>query len=133
MKNSEIERELRALVIISSVRFAGNMTLAMHKNKKMLTEALTELNETRTVMCKQYAEKDEKGEAKIVDGPNGKVWDMTPENKAAYDKEFIELLDSGAGIILEEYNFTQVMAELVIRKTPEISMDEIEIINGLVN
>lgn len=129
MKNKDVYPKLLALATVTSVRFPGDTALSMIKNKKTLMAVYGELEVLRTAILEKHAEKDDAGVPKKLEEGG---YDISVENTVLCNDEYRALMDENAGVILMHYKFTQPMADMVIRKTPEISMDEIEVINGLV-
>ena len=94
--------QLKSLTeFINSLTFnTGSAHIAQARIVTLMTNKYKELDEDRIELVNQYANKDDNGDAVILD--NGTA-DMTEDNHAKFNDDFKELFDSDTVIDLTEY------------------------------
>ena len=94
--------QLKSLTeFINSLTFnTGSAHIAQARIVTLMTNKYKELDEDRIELVNQYANKDDNGDAVILD--NGTA-DMTEDNHAKFNDEYKELFDSDTVIDLTEY------------------------------
>ena len=94
--------QLKSLTeFINSLTFnTGSAHIAQARIVTLMTNKYKELDEDRIELVTQYANKDDNGDAVILD--NGTA-DMTEDNHAKFNDEYKELFDSDTVIDLTEY------------------------------
>ena len=105
----EVRDHYLALAEMADLALPAKLGYAVARNLKRLEREVKNIDKTRENLCKQYANKDQDGEAKLIDSiVNGKKvqeYDMTPENKREYVKEYEEFLDSEVEVDIRKVNF----------------------------
>ena len=94
--------QLKSLTeFINSLTFnTGSAHIAQARIVTLMTNKYKELDEDRIELVNQYANKDDNGDAVILD--NGTA-DMTEDNYSKFNDEYKELFDSDTVIDLTEY------------------------------
>ncbi|WP_373758303.1 DUF1617 family protein [Jeotgalibaca porci] len=94
--------QLKSLTeFINSLTFnTGSAHIAQARIVTLMTNKYKELDEDRIELVNQYANKDDNGDAVILD--NGTA-DMTEDNHAKFNDEYKELFDSDTVIDLTEH------------------------------
>ena len=102
MKLTLKNNQLKSLTeFINSLTFnTGSAHIAQARIVTLMTNKYKELDEDRIELVNQYANKDDNGDAVILD--NGTA-DMTEDNHAKFNDEYKELFDSDTVIDLTEY------------------------------
>lgn len=102
MKLTLKNNQLKSLTeFINSLTFnTGSAHIAQARIVILMTNKYKELDEDRIELVNQYANKDDNGDAVILD--NGTA-DMTEDNHAKFNDEYKELFDSDTVIDLTEY------------------------------
>lgn len=102
MKLTIKNNQLKSLTeFINSLTFnTGSAHIAQARIVILMTNKYKELDEDRIELVNQYANKDDNGDAVILD--NGTA-DMTEDNHAKFNDEYKELFDSDTVIDLTEY------------------------------
>lgn len=93
---------------LATVKLKNKNSRLRNKLNKKFGEVVTELDEDRVALCKEHAEKDDKGEPVVVDGEY-KVLDV-----ASLNEQIVELFAEEVYIEVGEYssNFEPLFAYL---------------------
>lgn len=98
MTLKDVKKNASALSTLAGMRFPGKLRYAVAYNLEKLNREEKRIEEQRIELCRQYAEKDENGEAvmvqNVIDGSRSESFKMTLENEQAFTKEYAELLET---------------------------------------
>lgn len=101
MKISIENRELSGVYdFVYGLKMKGKLSISRSKFLKLIMKKVKELSEDQTEILKQYAEKDEDGEAKLL---NDGRYDISQKNNTLANKELNELLGEQSIIEYGEY------------------------------
>lgn len=98
MKNFEVKELLNGLTILRDVKLKGKVAYAVIRNIEKLSSVEKTIEETRKKLAEDLCEKDAEGKPVIEEN----VYKISEDNKAEFNKQYIELLDSEAGIELHK-------------------------------
>ena len=98
MKNFEVKELLNGLTILRDVKLKGKIAYAVIRNIEKLSSVEKTIEETRKKLAEDLCEKDAEGKPVIEEN----VYKISEDNKAEFNKQYIELLDSEAGIELHK-------------------------------
>jgi hypothetical protein len=98
MKNFEVQELLKGLSILRDVKLKGKVAYAVIRNIEKLSSVEKTIEETRKKLAEDLCEKDAEGKPVIEEN----AYKISEDNKAEFNKQYIELLDSEADIELHK-------------------------------
>lgn len=105
----EVRDHYVALSEMADLALPAKLSYTIARNLERLEREVKNIDKTRESLCKQYANKDENGEPKLVDsivgGKTVQEYDMTPEHKREYVKEYEEFLDTEAEVDIRKASY----------------------------
>lgn len=94
------------LEILGSTKGLSSVTAyRISKNIKVITEEEKTYQDTRIKLCKEYAEKDDKGEPIVIDD---KKYDISAENLKKFNKELNNLLEEEIDIEIKKLSLHEI-------------------------
>lgn len=95
MSENEIARRYQELAQLGSLILPSRLAFAINYNLDKLRDEVERMEAERQRLCRQYADKDEKGEPvlvnSVVNGEKVQSYQMTDESRAFFEQEYREL------------------------------------------
>lgn len=88
LKLNEVKEKLEELIKVSEKKLPVRISYAIAKNIKILTKEYKTLEEERLKLCREYAEKDTKGQPIIVEN----TFKISTENEQKLEEEYVSLV-----------------------------------------